>query len=253
MRSLSWRHLGIVKPQLEICAETLQACSTAAEGGADRIEICSALSEGGLTPSHALIRGAIEAAQGLPVYVLLRPRPGNFVYTDEEFGIICEDLEHAKNLGAAGFVTGVLTEQHTVDESRMRAIVLLAKDKEVTFHRAFDHTTNVSDSLEQVIAVGCGRLLTSGGKPSVRQGMSTIAELARQARGRIRIAAGGGVSAGVAAKLRRMATVDLHASLRHRIQPEDSTSQDPLWSRGHESFEVLASHVRELAAIVRSS
>lgn len=254
MTSLLWRHLEPHRPQLEICAETLQACSAAAEGGADRIEICSALSEGGLTPSHALIRSAIEAGHGLPVYVLLRPRPGNFVYTDEEFAVICEDLEHAREIGAAGFVAGVLTEQHTVDKARMRVIVSLAKGKEVTFHRAIDHAANISESLEQVIAVGCGRVLTSGGKPSVRQGVSTIAELAQQAAGRIRIAAGGGVSAGVATRLLHRADVDLHASLKRRTQPAGSSaSQDPLWRGGQALADVLVSDVRELAAIVRSS
>jgi copper homeostasis protein len=166
---------------------------------------------------------------------------------------MCEDLEHAKELGAAGFVTGVLTEQHTVDKARMRVIVSLAKDKEVTFHRALDQAGDISEALEQVIAVGCGRVLTSGGKPTVRQGVSTIVELVRKAAGRIRIAAGGGVSAGIATRLRRKADVDLHASLRRQVQPGGSSSRDPLWRRGQEPAEVLAADVRELAAIVHSA
>jgi copper homeostasis protein len=240
-------------PQLEICAETVQACVAAAQGGADRIEICSALSEGGVTPSHAFIREAIKAAQGLPVYVLLRPRAGHFVYSEEEFAIICADLKHADQLGAAGFVVGILTPLGSVDRERMRVIVSMAAGKEVTFHRAFDHTPNLRQALDDVMATGCRRVLTSGGKPSVKEGMAAIANLARQAAGRrIRIAAGGGVTAQLAHELHRIANLDFHASLQRERRSSIASSQDALWRNEIGPADISACDVREIAAILRA-
>ncbi len=145
--------------QLEICAETLQACVAAREGGADRIELCSDLVEGGVTPSHGLIRRAILESK-LPVHVMLRPRAGNFVYSAAEFDVICSDLEHAAQLGAAGVVCGILREDNTVDEEKTAKLAKLAGPMEVTFHRAFDETPDLAQALEDVIACGCRRVLT---------------------------------------------------------------------------------------------
>lgn len=153
------------------------------------------------------------------------------------------DLEHAATLGAAGFVAGILTAQSTVDEARMRDLVRLAAGKEFTFHRAFDHTRDLCQALEQIIAVGCSRLLTSGGKPRVAEGLHTITKLAAQAGNRIRIAAGGGVTAEIAMLLRRIANVDLHASLR-------PSSQDPLWNDFSCTTDISSLDVQELASVL---
>jgi copper homeostasis protein len=244
---------GAIAPQLEICAETPQACLAAFEGGAHRIEICAALNEGGITPSDGLIRGAIAAANGLPVYVILRPRSGNFVYSDAEFRIMCADLEHAGSLGASGFAAGILTSDGTVDELRMRHLIRLAGDKEVTFHRAFDHTQNLKEALERIIAIGCQRVLTSGGKPTVREGMNTIGELVQQATHRLRIAAGGGVTPTIAAELRRIANVDVHVSLRRKNRFSASPIQDPLWDRRHDSTDISVKDVQEMASVLAGS
>src|SRR5581483_2239249 len=219
------------------------------EGGADRIEICTALGLGGVTPSHGLISAAIAASNGLPVYVLLRPRAGNFVYSDAEFKLICDDLEQAANLGASGFVTGILTAERTVDESRMRRLIKLAGAKEVTFHRAFDQTHNLEDALEQIIAVGCRRLLTSGGKPTVQAGLDTIPELAQRARDRLRIAAGGGLTPVIAAELGRITSVDLHVSLQRggRLR---ASRHDPLWDNRNVTAEISVEDVRKMATII---
>ena len=236
--------------QLEICAETVQACSAATEGGAHRIEICSALAQGGLTPSHALIHSAIEAGNGLPVHVLLRPRGGNFIYSEVEFKLICEDLEHSAALGVSGFVVGFLNPDGAIDEARTAAIVKLAQGREVTFHRAFDHARDLSEALEHIIALGCHRVLTSGGKPTVREGMHTIAALANQAAGRICIAAGGGVTPAVAAELLRLAKVDLHVSLRRRTRHYAQTANDPLWDSNAEPAAISSSDIQRLAALL---
>ena len=128
--------------ELEICAETLQACAAAELGGADRIELCSGLSEGGITPSHGFIRAALAHCK-LPIHILLRPRAVNFVYSEPEFSLMCEDLEHAASLNVAGFVAGCLNDDGKVDELRLRTLVHLAGERPVTFHRAFDHTPDL--------------------------------------------------------------------------------------------------------------
>jgi len=198
----------------ELCAETLQACLAAGEGGANRIELCSALSEDGLTPSHGLIRAAIEQS-GLPVYVLLRPRGGNFHYTPEEFALMRDDLQHARVLGARGFALGVLHADRTVDFDRTRELVELASPLEVTFHRAFDLTPSLDQALEDVIAAGCKRVLTSGGERDVVAGSPNLARLVDRAMGRIDVAAGGGLRIANAASVARTTGIHhFHGSMR---------------------------------------
>lgn len=196
----------------------------AGAGGADRIELCSALSEDGLTPSHSLIKAAVERS-GLPVYVLLRPRAGDFVYSDEEHALMREDLLHARSLGASGFVLGVLHPDLKVDMERTRELVELAAPLEVTFHRAFDLTPSLEDALEDVIATGCRRLLTSGGQVDVVAGSADLRRLVQWASGRIVIAAGGGLKIENAASVMRQSGVcHFHGSMRRRL-PDNPVSR----------------------------
>ena len=198
----------------ELCAESLQACLAAREGGADRIELCTALSEGGLTPSHALIQAAVLRS-GLPVHVLLRPRGGDFHYSDDEFEVMQEDLQHAGSLGASGFVLGILRADGTVDSLRTRELVKLAAPLEITFHRAFDYTVSLEEALEDVIATGCRRVLTSGGEPDVLSGTEKLTRLVDLAAGRIDIAVGGGLRIKDATALARATgATHFHGSLR---------------------------------------
>ncbi|WP_348268582.1 copper homeostasis protein CutC [Edaphobacter paludis] len=201
----------------ELCAESIDACLVARDGGADRIELCSALSEGGLTPSHGLIREAVTRS-GLPVHVLLRPRGGDFVYTDAEFEVICEDLKHLRLLGASGVVLGVLCADGSVDVERTRELVKLAGPLEVTFNRAFDHTASLEAALEDVIAAGCRRILTSGGERDVVSGGKSLARLIGQAAGRIDIAVGGGLRVkNAAAVARTTGAQHFHGSIRRIV------------------------------------
>ena len=176
----------------ELCAESIEACLAAREGGADRIELCSALSEGGLTPSHGLIAEAVERA-GIPIHVMLRPRGGDFIYSPEEFAVMIRDLNHMRNLGIAGVVLGLLNPNNTIDTIRTAQLVQLAAPLEVTFHRAFDQAADLSSALEQIITTGCHRILTSGGEHDVEIGSHSLAQLVTQAAGRIHIAVGGGL------------------------------------------------------------
>ena len=208
----------------ELCAETLAACEAAREGGADRIELCSALSEDGLTPSHGLIGAAVKQS-GLPVHVLVRPRTGDFVYSEAEFALMREDLVHARTLGASGVVIGILLRDGRVDIKRTSELVALAAPLEVTFHRAFDLTPELEEALEDVIATGCHRLLTSGGEGTAIAGADALTRLVDLAATRIAIAAGGGVRPDNAATLvQRTKVKQLHSSLRRKVEQRSASA-----------------------------
>ena len=203
----------------ELCAESLQACRIARAAGADRIEFCADLAVDGLTPSPALTRAAIEESQ-LPVYMLLRPRAGDFVYTAAEFARMQDDLRRAKALGVSGFALGVLLPDGRVDQERTRQLVELAAPLDVTFHRAFDATPDLATALEDVIATGCRRVLTSGGATDVITGAAMLAALVRQAGARIVIAAGGGIRTDNARTLAEQTGAHhFHGSLRFASSP----------------------------------
>jgi copper homeostasis protein len=201
----------------ELCAETLDACLAARAGGAARIELCSALSEGGLTPSHGLIAAAIRLT-ALPVHVMVRPRADSFCYTEDETALMIEDIQHAKHLGAAGVVLGALTTDHKVDQSLTQQLIAAARPMPVTFHRAFDETPSLPDALETLIALGCDRILTSGGHPDVLTGADTLKALVEQANGRIDIAVGGGLRIENAATVARLTNaMHFHGSLNQPV------------------------------------
>jgi copper homeostasis protein len=211
----------------ELCAESIDACLAAQQGGASRIELCSALSEGGLTPSHGLIREAVRSS-GLPIHVLLRPRGGDFMYTNAEFNVMCEDLKHLRLLGARGAVLGVLRVDGTVDIERTHELVEMAGPLEVTFNRAFDHTASLDQALEDVIASGCRRVLTSGGERDVVSGGKSLARLIEKAAGRIEIAVGGGLRLrNAAAVARTTGAQHFHGSIRRIVAvPTRSDGRD---------------------------
>ena len=210
----------------ELCAETIDACLVAREGGADRIELCSALSEGGLTPSHGLLSFAV-AESGLPVHVLIRPRGGDFVYSAAEIAVMRTDIEHAKSCGASGVVLGILRADATVDVESTRAMVDIARPMEVTFHRAFDVTSSLAQALEDVIASGCNRVLTSGGERDVVVGAHSLAALVKQAGDRIEIAVGGGLRIQNAASLSQTIRAQhFHGSLRRKTSAHTVSTAD---------------------------
>jgi copper homeostasis protein len=201
----------------ELCAESVDACLAAHAGGAHRLELCTALSEGGLTPSHGLLHEAVRKS-GLPVHVLIRPRGGDFVYTPAEMDVIREDLKYARSLGASGVVLGVLRSDGTVDIEQTRQLVEMAAPLEVTFNRAFDYTESQEQSLENVIAAGCKRVLTSGGKSDVVRGAESLARLVKQASGRIDLAVGGGLRLNNASAVARATGAQhFHGSVRSRV------------------------------------
>ncbi|WP_205703496.1 copper homeostasis protein CutC [Hymenobacter radiodurans] len=176
---------------LEICANSIQSALAAQAGGAQRIELCQNLEQGGITASFGLIR-RVQASLTIPVFVLIRPRPGNFVYTADEWAIMAADIEQCRALGCAGVVFGILDDAGRVDLARCRLLIALAAPMSVTFHRAFDACPNQAQALEDIIALGCQRILTSGGQITAMQGQAQLATLVQQAAGRISIMPGAG-------------------------------------------------------------
>ena len=180
---------------LEACCTSLEAVRAAEATGARRIELCEQLEIGGVTPSNTLLREAL-AATSLPINVLIRPRGGDFVYQEEEVQTVLSDIRLCRDLGVNGVVIGALTPSGAVDLPLMRRLMAETKGLSVTFHRAFDETADPLAALEDVIALGCERLLTSGHAPDAYTGREVLGQLVRQAAGRIVILAGCGVRPG---------------------------------------------------------
>lgn len=178
--------------KLEIVATSVQSAIHAEKGGADRIELCSELGVGGITPSYGLIQQVVERIS-IPVFVLIRPRGGNFVYSDDEFEIIKKDIQLCKDLGCAGIVSGVLKEDNSIDCIRTKELIELSKPLSFTFHRAFDLTPNPFDDLEKLIEIGAERILSSGQNDSTEKGIDLLIELKSKAQDRITILPGGGI------------------------------------------------------------
>jgi copper homeostasis protein len=200
----------------ELCAESMEAARAAESGGADRIELCSQLCDGGVTPALALTMAAVDALS-IPVYVLIRPRAGSFVYSQEEFGQMRRQIAQAKQAGAAGVAIGLLLRDGRIDVERSKELVSLSRPLGITFHRAFDEAVNFGEALEAVIQTGADCLLTSGGAPDVGAGAASIARLQRQADGRIHIMAGGGLTlSNLVEVVRRTGVSYLHGSLTSR-------------------------------------
>ena len=177
---------------IEACVDSVASALAAERGGAGRLELCDALHDGGTTPSAGMI-AAVTAAVRIPVFVIVRPRGGGFVYTYEEVAVMRLDIEAARMLGADGIVAGTLTGDARVDEDQMRALMAAAKDLPVTFHRAFDLARDREEALETLMRLGVPRVLTSGGAASAIEGVEAIRTLAKRGAGHIVVMAGGGV------------------------------------------------------------
>lgn len=177
---------------VEAAVESLEGALAAGRAGADRIELCVNLDAGGTTPSAALI-AAVARDMRIPVFVLIRPRAGDFVYTRREIDAMTRSIELAVTMGIAGIVTGVLNPDTTVNVEQTRTLANAAAGLPVTFHRALDSAANLSEALERVIDTGASRVLTSGGAPTAEAGADAIASLVDKAGERISIVAAGSI------------------------------------------------------------
>ncbi len=178
---------------LEICANSYQSAINAFTAGAQRVELCSELGVGGITPSYGLLK-KVMADLTIPVHVLIRPRSGDFTYSDAEFDIMKANIELCKELGCAGIVSGVLHKDCTIDTQRTQELIALAKPMSFTFHRAFDWTPNPTIAIVQLTDLGVARVLTSGQATSAEKGIELLKELQEIAGNHLIIMPGGGIN-----------------------------------------------------------
>ncbi len=249
--------------ELEICCGDIGSVYAAAEGGARRIELCSGLSEGGLTPSVALIKEAVRA--GIPlVNVLIRPRPGDFLYSAGEARVMEDDVAAAMEAGAGGVVIGALTPDGDIDMSLCsrlaeRARTLSDRPVNITFHRAFDLARDAGGALDDIMSLGCDCLLTSGMAATAEAGIAALASLVTRSCGRIRIMAGGGVTPGNAARILTETGVGaIHATARSARASGMRFRREgvPMGAPGTDEYSLRVTDpaiVARLADIVRAS
>lgn len=205
--------------QFEICTNSVESCIAAQEGGASRVELCAGIPEGGTTPSYGEIATAREVLTHTKLHVIIRPRGGDFLYSPVEIKTMLKDIEIARRLGADGVVFGCLTADGEIDISVMQQLMAASKGLSVTFHRAFDVCRNPHKALEQLIELGCDRILTSGQQANAEAGIPLLKELQQEAAGRIILLAGCGVNEN---NIRRIAEEtgvgEFHFSARESIK-----------------------------------
>jgi copper homeostasis protein len=210
-------------PILEIAVFSPEAALLAASTAADRLELCAGYAGGGLTPSIGTMRVVREQVRNIPIYVMIRPREGDFVYTENELAIMRHDILTAKELKMDGIVCGALTDKNEINETVCEKLVQLAHPLPVTFHRAFDCCVNPIHELETLIRCGVKRVLTSGQKNSAVEGASLLADLVKAAKDRIIIMPGAGITAGNIHLLReRTKAVEFHASAKKINDTKDT-------------------------------
>ncbi len=196
---------------VEVCVNSYQSAINAEKGGAYRIELCSELALGGITPSYGLIKKVIETLS-IPVFVLIRPRSGNFSYSDNEFDVMKTNIQLCKELGCHGIVSGVLNEDNTVDILRTKELVELSEPLSFTFHRAFDLVKNPTESLEQLIDLGVDRVLTSGQETSAEKGIKCLIKLKESSKNKITILPGSGINKNNALFFKKAGFGEIHCS-----------------------------------------
>lgn len=200
----------MTRPHIEVCVEGIDGLVAAQEAGADRVELCAGLIEGGLTPSMGTVRAALAVAT-IPFHVIVRPRGGDFLYSEREFGSMLEDVRLLREAGVAGVVVGCLTADGQIDEARMRALVKAARPLAVTCHRAFDMTRDPVEAIEALVRCGVDRVLTSGQHDTALEGLDVLRRTVAAAAGRIKIMACGALDhTNVARVLRETGADELH-------------------------------------------
>lgn len=211
---------------LEVCAFNIQSALIAEKVGAARVELCENPVEGGTTPSRGTIQRTRERIN-IELYPIIRPRAGSFWYDEDEFAIMKKDILLCKELGCEGISTGVQLQQGPIDTERLKRIVEWAYPMGVTCHRVFDRTPDLFQALEEIIACGCERVLTSGGKSAAPDATDILAQLVQQANGRIIIMPGAGVRASnIEQLITATGATEYHTSARINV-PDAVTYQNP--------------------------
>jgi len=237
--------------RLEICANATYSALQAQLGGASRVELCQNLENGGTTPSHGQIKRTRELLQ-IGVHVLIRPRGGDFVYTDEEFEEMKADVLHCREIGCDGVVVGMLRPDGRVDRMRCAQLLELARPMAVTFHRAFDRSRDAQEALEELVALGFDRILTSGLRNTAYEGRQLLRTLVERANGRIEIMPGAGVDASNARQiLHCTGATSIHSSAKTTLPSSMLYASGKLDGMNEPTFRTSAEKVAELVAEIR--
>jgi copper homeostasis protein len=219
------------RPVVEVSIEGVDGLLVAQENGADRVELCASVLEGGITPSIGMVREALRRAR-VPVFVIVRPRGGDFLYSEAEFESMRQDVIALKELGVPGMVTGCLTADGQVDEKRTSELLHLGRPMSFTFHRAFDMVRDPVQALEVLISLGVDRLLTSGQRSTAIEGLATLKRLGHLASGRMIVMPCGGLRADNVAKVcRETGLWELHFAA-HTMEPSAMTYRNPQVAMG---------------------
>jgi copper homeostasis protein len=242
-----------MKITFEACVDSVESSLNAQQGGADRIELCADLLEGGITPSYAMLKLVMEKLS-IPVNVLVRPRGGDFLYTNNEFEVMKKDIEFCKQIGVNGVVIGILNDDGTVDKIRTHELIEAARPMSVTFHRAFDMTRDPLEALDRLIELGVERLLTSGQEADVYKGIPTLKRMVEHAGNRIVIMPGGGVTeTNIKEVVEKTGVKEIHASARERIKskmkyvnPKTSMSD----SKNMEVYDLMITSAERIRAMI---
>ncbi|MBL0340171.1 MAG: copper homeostasis protein CutC [Bacteroidetes bacterium] len=216
---------------IEVCVDSYEMAISAQHAGANRIELCVSLLEGGTTPPLSLVQKVCGKLQ-IPVHVMIRPRGGDFLYSEEEFDMMKMDIQHFEKAGAHGFVFGVLNSDGSVDKDRCSLLKNYMKGKSSTFHRAFDMTSDPFLSLEEIIALGMDTILTSGHRQTAEDGFELLKELVKRSANRIKIMAGSGVNAQNVRLLHEAGIRNFHFTARKRIDGKMKYRNEALQSMG---------------------
>ena len=231
---------------IEIATSDFTSSLAAYKGGANRIELCDNLAEGGTTQSKAVIKLCRQKLD-IQLFPIIRPRGGDFLYTDGEFEIMYNDIELCKELNCDGVVIGLLKTDGSIDVERTSRLVNLAYPMEVTFHRAFDRCRDPFEALEQLIQIGCSRILTSGQKPTAPEGKDLIQQLVKAADDRIIIMPGSGVrKENIAILAQDTGATELHSSLRKKVSSKMQFRHPAFGEESYEHFSVVEEDVKAL-------
>lgn len=214
---------------VEICANSFESAQTAERAGAHRIELCSELSVGGLTPSYGLMEKVISELQ-IPVHVLIRPRGGNFTYSEAELDIMFKDIELCKKLGIAGVVSGVLQKDHLIDIQATEKLIKVAEGMDFTFHRAIDWCPKPLEELKSLLQLQISRILSSGGCIKAIDGIQNLEEMKKLVGSEIEIMPGGGIDASQVKKFKEAGFHSIHCSASEKVQTLSSSPAIPMQS-----------------------
>jgi copper homeostasis protein len=235
--------------QLEVIAFSITSCHIAAIAGANRIELCDNPYEGGTTPSYGMIKAARSKA-AIELFPIIRPRGGDFLYSNDEFEVMKNDISICKSLGCDGVVIGLLLPNGSVDKLRTEELVALAYPMQVTFHRAFDRVENPYESLEVIIDCGCKRILTSGLQPTAIEGSDLLTKLVQQAGNRISIMPGSGIRPDNILSIQSITGAkEFHSSAR-RLLSSAMHYKNPLMNENLQSYELDSDQVHAMRQLL---